>query len=475
MSTFLGRLTRVTTAAATGLVLYDVGNREWSTRHTWSSAVKQYAVLALLKLWGAWRLRQLCSDSQRGDEVQRRLLTAILQGHQNTAFAERQGLQGVVTYDIFRESHPLTSRDVPSEGEEPDASSVFFERGFLPAAGVLSLFFPKCLEELQRLAVLPGRTFVGQTWVEAKRLDFLCTSPLAAFDLHDRDQRYAHALFSLKERRLPLILAGSALDVKALLDTAFEHRRHLVQDIRNGHLWDRCLPEERPSPELFGSLDQGLGGPDSRRSLELDRPLKRHAAQELWPQMQVVTVLDVDEEAKEHLRSSLGVPVFSPILVHNMGLCFWDNLFFIWGLKAEIHFGGVPENQHTHTMVAWLRLYAIPEGPLGVNVFPEEPFGTWTYLLDPGSAFFELLPPEAEADSRPIPAWEAQVGACYELVVTNRSLCRCRLGEVLRVHAMFGKMPVVSLERKRERTDAGASSLLLSFGLQLSYALVQRS
>ena len=235
----------------------------------------------------------------------------------------------MVTYDIFRESHPLTSRDVPSEGEEPDASSVFFERGFLPAAGVLSLFFPKCLEELQRLAVLPGRTFVGQTWVEAKRLDFLCTSPLAAFDLHDRDQRYAHALFSLKERRLPLILAGSALDVKALLDTAFEHRRHLVQDIRNGarvsflyflfspalfvclcfglepsdicalgsncgvrsenakrqtsfrqglegrnfghrgHLWDRCLPEERPSPELFGSLDQGLGGPDSRRSLEL--------------------------------------------------------------------------------------------------------------------------------------------------------------------------------------------------------------
>ncbi|CAJ1375902.1 unnamed protein product [Effrenium voratum] len=432
MSTFLGRLTRVTTAAATGLVLYDVGNREWSTRHTWSSAVKQYAVLALLKLWGAWRLRQLCSDAQRGDEVQRRLLTAILQGHQNTAFAERHGLQGVVTYDIFRESHPLTSRDVPSEGEEPDASSVFFERGFLPAAGVLSLFFPKCLEELQRLAVLPGRTFVGTTWVEAKRLDFLCTSPLAAFDLHDRDQRYAHTLFSLKERRLPLILAGSALDVKALLDTAFEHRRHLVQDIRNGHLWDRCLPEERPSPELFGSLDQGLGGPDSRRSLELDRPLKRHAAQELWPQMQVVTVLDVDEEAKEHLRSSLGVPVFSP-------------------------------------------LYAIPEGPLGVNVFPEEPFGTWTYLLDPGSAFFELLPPEAEADSRPIPAWEAQVGACYELVVTNRSLCRCRLGEVLRVHAMFGKMPVVSLERKRERTDAGASSLLLTFGLQLSYALVQRS
>ena len=29
----------------------------------------RYAVLALLKLWGAWRLRQLCSDSQRGDEA----------------------------------------------------------------------------------------------------------------------------------------------------------------------------------------------------------------------------------------------------------------------------------------------------------------------------------------------------------------------------------------------------------------------
>lgn len=58
--------------------------------------------------------------------------------------------------------------------------------------------------------------------------------------------------------------------------------------------------------------------------------------------------------------------------------------------------------------------------------------------------FFELLPKDS---TTPIPAWEAQVGGCYELVVTSYSgLCRCRLGETVNVHAMYGKMPIVSLE-----------------------------
>eukprot|EP00438_Fugacium_kawagutii_P023513 Skav202875 [mRNA] locus=scaffold3541:188376:189425:- [translate_table: standard] len=55
--------------------------------------------------------------------------------------------------------------------------------------------------------------------------------------------------------------------------------------------------------------------------------------------------------------------------------------------------------------------------------------------------FFELLPKDS---TTPIPAWEAQVGGYYELVVTSYSgLCRCRLGDMVKVHAMYGKMPIV--------------------------------
>lgn len=64
--------------------------------------------------------------------------------------------------------------------------------------------------------------------------------------------------------------------------------------------------------------------------------------------------------------------------------------------------------------------------------------------------FFELIPSNSRgmaSMASAIPAWEAEVGGRYELLVTSYSgLCRCRTGDTVRVHAMYGKMPVVSLE-----------------------------
>ena len=62
--------------------------------------------------------------------------------------------------------------------------------------------------------------------------------------------------------------------------------------------------------------------------------------------------------------------------------------------------------------------------------------------------FFELIPSNSSRGmASAIPAWEAEVGSRYELLVTSYSgLCRCRTGDTVRVHAMYGKMPVVSLE-----------------------------
>ena len=65
--------------------------------------------------------------------------------------------------------------------------------------------------------------------------------------------------------------------------------------------------------------------------------------------------------------------------------------------------------------------------------------------------FFEFAPTGNDNPvlDQVIPAWEAAVGQRYDILVTTpNGLCRCRLGETIKVHAMFGKMPVVSVEPK---------------------------
>eukprot|EP00913_Durusdinium_trenchii_P025808 g24222.t1 len=150
-----------------------------------------------------------------------------------------------------------------------------------------------------------------------------------------------------------------------LMTTAHRHRRHLVQDLRNGHLWDRRLPEHVPQPELRKELDAALKGPDGRRSLEVDKLLKRGAgARELWPHLQAVLVTSTSTEGKEAFAE---LPVYSP-------------------------------------------LYSSAHGHIGVNIFPEEPFGEWTYLLEA------------------LPAWNALDVCASQNLIRSAMMRGCGLG-----------------------------------------------
>ncbi|CAE7233077.1 GHDC [Symbiodinium sp. CCMP2592] len=424
------RLCHAGGAAAAAFWLYDIGTREWSVRHTWPSALTQYFSSWFLAAYGRRQLLRLCHEAERGEEVQRRLLTEILQRRQgqdtNTATVEeRRHLQGVATYSIFRESHPITCRGDYNQGGRfhhegklaqtrsghEETRRIFLYRAVLTSFAVLAQFFPESLDELQRAAVLSSVREVlllGLSEMASQRLSFVLASPLEAYDLSDADRLYVHALFALKDPALGIIQSASASDVRRLLQAAKENRRHLVQDMRNGHLWDRQLPEAAPEPQLRAALDAALSGPDGRRSREVDRMLKTSAvASHLWPRLKVV-VITGETSLDESLKEVVGeVPIYGP-------------------------------------------LYTSDEGCIGINLFPELPFGVWTYLLDPGSMFFELVPAGSH-DVHPdmvIPAWEAVVGQEYDLLVTTHSgLCRCRLGDRVRVHAMFGKMPIVSVEK----------------------------
>eukprot|EP00929_Paragymnodinium_shiwhaense_P083863 TRINITY_DN44814_c0_g1_i1.p1 TRINITY_DN44814_c0_g1~~TRINITY_DN44814_c0_g1_i1.p1 ORF type:complete len:739 (-),score=172.44 TRINITY_DN44814_c0_g1_i1:97-2313(-) len=456
-----------------GIIALDIDSKVWSSRHTWSTAFNQYVLFKVMGVVGRWRLRKLLEDVEQGEEVQRKLLSELLQRHQGTDWGRENGLVGVSTMEEFRKVHPITRHSNYSEyigrvrgGKEnvlapglpkllamtsgtsgrpnllphtADVSKNFFVRGVCTAFGVLEAEYPGAVTNLQRSSKLcfrASRQKLPESGLEIgsnssspddqgfQRLLCAYASPLAAYSIrHEPDALYAHALFALKDRNLGQLEANFAPLLCMLLETARANRKSLVQDIRNGHIWDRRVNtmiysegEARPDEanmELRDAVDVALGGPDPRRAEEVDDLLKRGAtASEIWPRLRVVMTSDGGAFAPSaaRLRELLGerVPIYSPF-------------------------------------------YAATEGLLGINVFPQRPFGVSMYVLDPGSMFFELLPigyrdvEDVPRDATVLP-WEAEVGASYEVIITTRGgLCRYRLGDIVRVHGRFGEMPVVSV------------------------------
>merc|ERR1712146_413232 len=118
-----------------------------------------------------------------------------------------------------------------------------------------------------------------------------------------------------------------------MLEIARRKRRSLVQDLRNGHLWDRRVsntgdmwemdlrksalgaPSKVPASdlenkELRDAIDAALGGPDPKRAYDVDKLLKAGAsAAELWPNLRVVLVSDDTSELTyfpTHVEELLG-------------------------------------------------------------------------------------------------------------------------------------------------------------------------
>ena len=130
---------------------------------------------------------------------------------------------------------------------------IFLQRGVLTSFAVLAGFFPESLDELQRVAVLTSvqdalRLLPTILASRVQKLSFVLASPLEAYGLSEADRLYAHALFALKDAALGIILASSATGVSKLLQAARDHRRHLVQDMRNGRPAQSPAKPRSPKP-----------------------------------------------------------------------------------------------------------------------------------------------------------------------------------------------------------------------------------
>jgi hypothetical protein len=116
--------------------------------------------------------------------------------------------------------------------------------------------------------------------------------------------------------------------------------------------------------------------------------------------------------------------------------------FYIEQLRA--HIGDLP---------VFSPVYGASEALVGFGISAKHPY----YLMHPGISYIELLPIEQARDpeARPIPAWQATPGRCYEVVVTTLAgLTRYRLHDVVRVVEFRGQAPLIEfIERLGQVID----------------------
>jgi hypothetical protein len=241
--------------------------------------------------------------------------------------------------------------------------------------------------------------------------DAFLTSPGEVMRIHDQaTARYLHLLFALGEERLWTILAFFPTMLLYVLRDLQRHRARLLRDLADG------------------TVDAQLQlSADTRTSLQ------RHLHPQPERARALTALLERDQFALPNIWPELGAVVTAS------GGSF---RFYIDQLRP--HLGGLP---------VYSPVYGASEALIGFGTSIDRPY----YLMHPGICYIELLPLEAMNDpaARPIPAWKATPGQCYEVVVTTLAgFTRYRLQDVVRVVEFCGQAPVIEfIERSGQVID----------------------
>jgi hypothetical protein len=241
--------------------------------------------------------------------------------------------------------------------------------------------------------------------------DVILSSPGPVMRIPDqRAARYLHLLFALREERLWTIASFfPAIALFAMRDMR-ERAESLLRDIADGTI-SRSV--DLPAP-VRAELQERIRA-DRPRARELQSLIdrERFTVADIWPDMGAM--LTVTGGAfrfyVDQLRPFLGdLRLFSPA-------------------------------------------YIASEGVFGFGFAPDLP----QYLLLPTLAYIEFLPMDVvdDSDARPIPAWRAKVGECYEVVVTTwGGLVRYRMHDIVRVVDIYNETPVIEfIERRGQIVD----------------------
>ncbi|MFQ5635226.1 MAG: GH3 auxin-responsive promoter family protein, partial [Gammaproteobacteria bacterium] len=236
--------------------------------------------------------------------------------------------------------------------------------------------------------------------------DLLMTSPADVSHIPDQAaSRYLHLLFGLGEERLWTIVSFFPIAMLYSMRDMTAHAEELLRDLADGTITARLNLQADVRRRL-----ERRRSPDPARARKLAALLERgrFTIPDIWPD--VTAILTTTGGAfrfyADQLRPHLGdVNIFSPV-------------------------------------------YSASEGTFGFGFAAGEP----RYLLLPTLAYLEFLPVEDMDDprARPIPAWEAEPGNQYEVVITTLAgFVRYRLHDIVRVLDFRGQCPIIEfIERE---------------------------
>jgi len=241
--------------------------------------------------------------------------------------------------------------------------------------------------------------------------DVVLTSPGDVAHIHDQTTaRYLHLLFGLGEELLWTIVAFFPATILFALRDLHAQAPQLLRDLADGTINARLVLSDRTRARLHRRLR-----PQKARARALESLLNnnRFTVSDIWPELGAILTATggAFRFYVDQLRPFLGnVPIFSPV-------------------------------------------YSASEGTFGFGFSADRPH----YLLLPNLAYIELLPIEQMDDprARPIPAWRATAGHCYEVVITTLAgFVRYRLHDIVRVVDFYGQTPIIEfIEREGQVID----------------------
>jgi len=217
--------------------------------------------------------------------------------------------------------------------------------------------------------------------------------------------RYLHLLFGLGQPHLWTIMAFFPATILFAMRDLHEHAERLLRDLADGTI----DPELALTADVHARLERRLrANPARARALGKLLAQDRFTVSNIWPD--IGSILTATGGAfhfyVNQLEPFLGdVAMFSP-------------------------------------------LYSASEGTFGVGFSADRPH----YLLTPLMSYIELLPTESMDDpaAKPIPAWKAEPGRSYEVVITTLDgLVRYRLHDIVTVVDFCGQTPVIEFVERR--------------------------
>ncbi|MTK13010.1 MAG: GH3 auxin-responsive promoter family protein [Clostridiaceae bacterium] len=238
-------------------------------------------------------------------------------------------------------------------------------------------------------------------------LPYIWTSPIEVLEIPEQQvANYLHSLFALKERNLSYIASPFPSNIVQMFGVMEENWRELIKDIAEGTISGQL----KLDPKIKILLEKKIK-PNPKRAEEIKKEFTNGMdgiCRRIWPNMHYVS-------------------------------CVAGGSFSIYINKLRYFIGELP---------VFSSVYGATEALIGMAVKPNDT----TYVVVPGSVYFEFIPLSEQDSENPIALnlEELKVGESYEVVITNYSgFYRYRLGDIIKVVNYYHESPVIEFLYRR--------------------------